>query len=99
MILMTSFRIIARAFQQWSANQDSRLDAATAYYPLFSITPLLILAITVAGWFFDEQQARENVYAQLRKTIDPDMAEAIKTLIEHSVTPQDSWGPIIGLAL
>jgi len=99
MFPVTSFHIVVRAFRQWGSNQDSRLGAATAYYTLFSITPLLILSITVAGWFFDEEQARENVYQQLRKTIDPNSADAIKTLIERSSLPQNSWGPIIGLAL
>ena len=52
MALRTSFHIFVRACQQWSANQDSRLGAALAYYTLFSIAPLLVIAIHIAGFFF-----------------------------------------------
>ena len=40
--MFTSVRILLRAAQQWSANADSRLGAALAYYALFSIAPLLV---------------------------------------------------------
>src|SRR5262245_50704613 len=51
---MMTFRILTRAARQWIANNDARLGAALAYYTLFSIAPLLILAIHIAGVIYGE---------------------------------------------
>lgn len=87
MFLGTSVRIIMRAFRQWGQNQDTGMGAGLAYYTLFSITPLLVFAIKLAGFVFDETQARENVLRQLEQTTDQSTVEAIKTLMEHARKP------------
>ena len=53
--MLTSIRIVIRAGRQWSANGDSRLGAALAYYALFSIAHLLVIAVTIAGAVFGEE--------------------------------------------
>jgi membrane protein len=99
MFLGTSARIILRAFKQWGENKDTRLGAALAYYTLFSITPLLVFAITVASMVFDEQKARANVFHHLETNMDEASAEAIKTLLEKAPKPKGNLAPIIGLAM
>ena len=51
---------------QWSADYAPSMGAALAYYTIFSIAPLLIIAIAVAGFFFGEDAARGEIFGQLR---------------------------------
>src|ERR1700738_5325286 len=88
MSLPTSFRIFIRACRQWSANQDSRLGAALAYYSLFSIAPLLVIAIHIAGFIFGEDAARGKVVAELSQTFGKDSAELLQNLIKNAAQPQ-----------
>jgi membrane protein len=80
----TSLRILIRACGQWSANADSRLGAALAYYALFSIAPLLVIAISIAGAVFGAEAARGGVHDKLRHYIDPDSAATIEKLVESA---------------
>jgi membrane protein len=97
---MTSVRILYRACEKWVENQDSRMGAALAYYTLFSIAPLLILAIHIAGMVFGEEAARGEVAAHLQETVGPDAARAIQSLLENASKPVfGTWAATIGLAV
>lgn len=96
MALRTSFHIIWRACQQWSANNDSRLGAALAYYTLFSVAPLLVIAIRIAGLFFGEDAARGKVVEQLEQFVGSDAAHAIQTLVEFAgESKAEGWTTVL----
>ncbi|HWY86155.1 MAG TPA: YihY/virulence factor BrkB family protein [Gemmataceae bacterium] len=96
MPVLTSVRILWRACQQWSVNQDSRLGAALAYYTLFSIAPLLVIAIRIAGLFFGEDAARGKVVEQLKEIFGPESASAIQNLIENAAQAKsEGWETLL----
>ena len=98
--MFTSLRIVVRAGQQWSANGDSRLGAALAYYALFSVAPLLVIAINIAGVVYGEQAAQGEVKRYLSTYIDPDSAGALQSLVQSaSQAPGATWSQLLGLAL
>jgi membrane protein len=100
MPLVSSFRIFVRACQQWVANQDSRLGAALAYYTLFSIAPLLVIAIHIAGFVFGQDAARGEVVRQLSATVGKDAAEFIQSMVEAAAAPKSGgWAPLASLAV
>lgn len=43
------FRLFLDAFTQWNEDRGSRLGAAVAYFTIFSLAPLLVVVIAVAG--------------------------------------------------
>jgi len=75
------FYLFKDTFAQWSEDKASRLAAALAYYTVFSLPPLLILVIAVAGVFLGEEAARGEVVSQLRQFIGNDGANLIETII------------------
>lgn len=98
--MITSVRIIGRAFQQWGANKDSRLGAALAYYTLFSIAPLLVIAIRIAGLIFGEDAARGEVVNQLTDAVGKEPAVAIQNLVEEAAKSRTGTvAPVISLGL
>jgi membrane protein len=83
-----TLRIMIRAARQWSANGDSRLGAALAYYALFSFAPLLVIAVTIAGAVFGEDAARGQVELQLSGAIGKEAAAFIQRMVEAAAQPR-----------
>ncbi|MBP8252170.1 MAG: YihY/virulence factor BrkB family protein [Herpetosiphon sp.] len=83
-----SFKQILDLFKQtgkeWSEDKVPRLGAALAYYTVFSIGPLLIIAIAIAGLVFGQEAARNQITAQLGTLMSPDAAKAINEMIENA---------------
>jgi membrane protein len=89
---------LKEAGRQWAEDGASQLGAALAYYSLFSIAPLLIVAITMAGWIFGEDAARGEVFAQLRGLMGDTNAQVIQDLIANADQRETgTWATVIGL--
>jgi membrane protein len=71
-------------FNEWSLDKAPRLGAALAYYAIFSLAPLLIIAIGVAGLVLGEQAARGEVFAQIKATVGETAARAIEELLKST---------------
>ncbi len=98
--MKTSLRILWRACLQWGENKDSRLGAALAYYTLFSIAPLLLIAIRLAGLIFGADAAQGKVVEHLAEVLGLDTAQAIQALIQEASRPQTgTWATVVGLAV
>ena len=50
----------------WLAHKDARLGAALAYYSIFSLGPIAIIAIAIAGFFFGQQAVRGEITSVAR---------------------------------
>jgi membrane protein len=86
----------AKAWNDFSA---SRKGAALAYYTIFSLAPILIIAIAVAGIFFGAEAARGEIVGQVSGLLGPDAARAIQTMIESASKPGAGiTATIIGIA-
>jgi membrane protein len=66
----------------WSEDQAGEMGAALAYYALFSLTPLLVLAIAVIGFLTGEADARKHILNQISGFIDEQSAEGARTMLE-----------------
>lgn len=64
------------------------MGAALAYYSLFSIAPLLLIVVSVAGLLFGEQAARGEILAQLTAVIGEESARTVNALLEDANRPQ-----------
>ena len=93
------FDVLKETYQEWSEDQAARLAAALAYYTAFSIAPLLLLVISIAGLVFGREAAQGQVFAQLQGLLGPDAASAIQEGIANSDnTGAGTLSVIIGLA-
>jgi membrane protein len=69
---------------QWSDDYAASMGAALAYYTIFSIAPLLVIAIAVAGFFFGDDAARGEIFGQLRGLIGDEGASAIQGVVRSA---------------
>jgi len=82
---MATFKFILRlihdAYYEWSHDRAARLGAALAYYALFSIAPLLVIMITIAGSVYGESAAEGQIVRAISGQIGPDAALAVEQLL------------------
>ncbi len=78
------FALLRQAFSAWNAHNAQRLGASVSYYTLFSLAPLLIIAIAVAGLVFGEQAAEGGIRTQLAGLVGTQSAQAIEGVISAS---------------
>lgn len=72
----------------WLAHRAASKGAAVAFYTLFSMTPILVLAIAVAGYFFGAEAAQGEIIAQLQALVGPNGAQAINALLAAARNPE-----------
>ncbi|MFO7538608.1 MAG: YhjD/YihY/BrkB family envelope integrity protein, partial [Chloroflexota bacterium] len=82
--------LIKNTFSEWSEHKAARLAAALAYYTIFSIPPLLIIAVAIAGQVFGQEAAQDRIVAQFSSLIGADSAEALQTMIANARHPGGS---------
>lgn len=93
----TIFGIFKQAVTQWSEDNALRLSAALAYYSIFSIAPLLIIAVAIAGRLFGEEAAQGLLARQLHDLVGSKAAEGIEGMIQSANKPASSvWAGIMG---
>ena len=90
--------LVKETYLRWSDDKVPRLGAALAYYTVFSIVPLLIIVIGIAGLVFGEEAAQTYIMAQIQSLIGPQSAEALEEMLKTANKP--SYGfTATGLAL
>ena len=65
----------------WSAERPARLAAALAYYAMFSIAPMLYVALTVVGIFLDERAIVDRLVAQVADNLGPEMVQLMQDMV------------------
>jgi len=78
--------MLRESFNEWMDVNAPRLGAALAYYTLFSIAPLLLIAIAVAGQVYGEQAAHGEVFGEIKDLVGQTGADAIQEMLKHSNT-------------
>ncbi|MES3024493.1 MAG: YihY/virulence factor BrkB family protein [Pseudomonadota bacterium] len=92
--------VLKCAATQWFAHRDASRGAALAFYTLFSIAPILVLVIAVAGFFYGTEAAQGGLLAQLRGLVGPQGAEAIQLVLAGARNEQTGlMATIIATAL
>lgn len=78
------------AAKAWSAHRAASKGAALALYTLFSLAPMLMLVVAVAGLFFGADAVRELVTRQLSGMLGAQGADAVKSIIAGAHFQSDS---------
>lgn len=89
-----------QTMQAWLEDYAPSMGAALAYYTLFSLAPLLLIVISVAGMVFGEDAARGEIALQLRALMGDSGAKAVQDLLNSVHEPAtDSFATAVGLLL
>ena len=92
--------VLSKAANAWIDDHAQSMGAALSYYTVFSIAPLLLIAISVAGLVFGQDAAQGAVVDQLRGLIGQNGAQAIQDLLKNVSRPSSGIvATIVGLAV
>jgi membrane protein len=91
--------LFKKAVAAFNEDYASSMGAALAYYTAFSLAPLLVVVIAVAGLVFGQDAARGEIVYQLRGLIGDESAKAVQELLKSASTPEKSlFASVVGVA-
>jgi len=76
-----TFRVVTAAIQSWFEHRAASKGAALSFYMLFSLAPILVLVISIAGLFFGAEAARGEIFSQLNGLVGEQGAAAIQEIL------------------
>jgi membrane protein len=93
-----TWNLLAATYDVWSDRAAMRLGASVAFYAIFSITPLVLTTLLVAGWALGVHFARLEFLHQLQDLLGDAAAEAVETLLNAAEKSADKgpWAGITG---
>jgi len=90
--------LVRRSVTAWIDDYAPSMGAALAYYTMFSIAPLLVIVIAVAGIMFGHDAAKGHVLAELRGIMGEEGARAVEGLLKSASDPdKSSLAAVIGV--
>jgi membrane protein len=89
--------LLKETIEEWQRDRVDQMAAALAYYTLFSIAPLLVIAVAVAGAVFGEEAARGEIVAQIQGLLGKAGAEVVQTALANTQNPQAGNGIVASI--
>ena len=86
-LLETLTALLRQAGAAWFSDNAPRLGAALAFYTLFSLAPVLIVAVSVAGFVFGEKAAQGEIVRQFQGLMGMQGATAVEIIIQSTNRP------------
>ena len=78
------WHLLRDTFNNWLEDRAFRMGAALAYYSVFSMAPLLLIAIGVASQIFDKEAARQQILGEIATTVGPSASDSLEKILEHA---------------
>ena len=90
--------VMKRALGGWWDDNVPRLGASLAYYTLFALSPVLLVATSIAGLVFGADAVRGEIVGQIQGLVGRQGAEAVQAMLENASRPSASIpATIVGL--
>jgi membrane protein len=88
-------RVFLAAGKSWAADNAFKHAGAVSFYTLFSVAPITIIAVAVAGAIFGPEAAQGELSDQLTGLIGAEGAEVIEKLVADSQPQRTGWAPAV----
>lgn len=87
MSLELAWSVLADTFAKWNEHKAIRLGAALAYFAIFAIAPVLIIAIAIAGLVYGRAATEGNIVRSISGVVGSSTAQFAQDLIESASRP------------
>jgi membrane protein len=91
--------IFKRALAGWWNDDVPRLGASLAFYTLFALAPILVVAIAIGGLVFGEEAVRGQVVGQIQGLIGREGAVAVQAMLEAAARPSSTLAASVAGAI
>ena len=82
--------VLKDAGNGWLEHKAPRMGAALSYYTVFSIGPLIVIAIAVAGAVFGQDAAQNRIFDQLKQLLGGSAATVVQDAVKGASKPGSS---------
>jgi membrane protein len=82
-VLSSTWYLLKTTFLEFNEDNAIKLSAALSYYTIFALPPLLIIIITICGFFFGEEAVTGQLYGQINRLVGHDAAIQIQEAIKN----------------
>ena len=97
-ILISTYKVMRKTTSEWIDRDIPRLGAALAFYSLFSIPPLFIILLAVAGFWFGDEAARRELFGQVTDAVGHSGSDAIQSLVQGARAEDSAgWAAIVAV--
>lgn len=93
--LKTFWKLLKEAYTSWNSNDPWARSAIIAYYTLFSLPSLLIIIVSIAGYFFGREAVQGRITGQIAEFIGKDSAMIVENMISNAALSTNSTIAII----
>jgi membrane protein len=92
--------LVQRAGAAWIDDYVPSMGAALSYYTVFSLAPLLLIVVSIAGLVFGEDAARGEIFGELAGLLGADAANAIEEVLKGlNKTAEGVTGALVGVGV
>lgn len=92
--------LLREAFTSFTSDRGVKLSAALSYYTIFSLPPLLIIIISLSGFFFGTEAVRGEIFGQINHLVGNDAALQIQEMIKNvTLSDKSAFATGIGVAM
>jgi membrane protein len=95
--LNNAFRLLSCAARFWSSDNASTTGAALAFYSAFSIAPLLVILLTIAGWILGSTSAYGEIGGQLNALFGPSTAKILMGAVQSAQHSQGLVATVVSI--
>jgi membrane protein len=96
--LLRSARITIAGVQGWMSDGCAGMAASLAFYAAFSLAPMLVIVIAVAGFFFGPQAVEGRLFGEIRGLLGPDGATAVQAMVANAwKANRTGWTTLISI--
>jgi membrane protein len=78
------WRLLRDTFNNFLEDRALRMAGALAYYSVFSMAPLVLIIIGLAGQFFDKNEVRGQVLGQIGETVGPSARDSLDKILQST---------------
>lgn len=92
------FKLLKNAIQKWWGRDPFRESAIIAYYAIFSLPGLLVVVLTIAGYFWGTEAVNGKLHEQVAAAMGNDTADQVQNIVLNASQSKDTWwATIIGI--
>ena len=96
--LLSAWLLLKKSGEEFYHDSDLKLGASLSYYTIFSLPPLLIIIISLAGVFFGPEAVKGEIYGQIAHLVGTDAALQIQEMIRNaSLSSEGVFATIVGV--
>jgi len=98
--IFSVFTVLKKTFLSFLEDRGMKLAASLSYYTVFSIGPVLLIVMSLAGIFYGQEAVQGQLYGQIKGMVGPEAAVQIQEIIQNvQKTNQSTLGAIVGFVV